>query len=385
MPPKPADTDHEPLELADGWDKETARPASASRAVAPEADPLAGWETPLEDVSWGEPSVKKPAGSAPEPAPPEEVLPPVAGEKLVELLWDENEPAESDLLAEEEDPFADPAPPEENSLAAAETTAETEASPVTLEGDGGEDSAPAPEDNAPGPLDFSRLMAQLSSENQEDDAEAGPLAEEADGEPAPEASAKPAKVELDIEGMPLDEGQLEEAGEPGPAGAGPDETAPEAEAGPAARKVSLVKLSLLIVPAFLLLAALGFVGYKLFLSAPPREIASGPKRAAWPAPPPPLPGDLPLEPFFFLLSDHQAYVPVEARITIFYENPELMLDLRDDLHLYRDYIFRYIQNQDAGLLTSRDRLEDLQYNLLDLINQQLGVPAVTHLRIEFRR
>lgn len=378
MPSKPLNTD-DPLELAEGWDRE------ADKSAPPAADPQDDWDTPLDDVSWDEPTVKNVTEEA---APSlEEVLPPVTGDNLVEISADYDidatpseqpeqleQPEQPEQPEDDDDPFAEP---------------DSQAAPPPEPGPPGD---PPPQE--PATPEENQGEADEGSAYESEAAVAGEDSAATADIPAAPEKAKPLKVELDLEGMQL-ESDLTHQGEDedeeddnGKESAEVDDLPPELEVGQASwlpsGKITLAKLLLFLVPAALLAAGLTFMGYRLFFSSS-AEIAEQQFQDVWPAPVPVGPGDWRLEPFFFLLSGPQAQEPVELIITVFYDQPELILAFKDDLPRYRDYIFRYIQQQDAGILTDPARQEKLQSDLRNLLNQKLGAPAITYLGFAFTR
>ena len=214
-----------------------------------------------------------------------------------------------------------------------------------------------------------------------------PEAGEDDGPPVP------TKVELDLEGIFLDDvaesPEPEKEPEPAPpaetepAEISPAESAPAEEA-TAPRKRPRLKILLIIGPAVLGLLGLSFGVYKLFFSAPADEGGEAVQVLVIdPLPPPrePEPGALDLAPFFINFQASRPEIIMEMRVVLHYNDlPDKHL-IEEKMPLVRDIIFRLTQNKGRQVVTSGDLQRELRQELTEAINASLDGEKLSYVQI----
>ncbi|MDR2725718.1 MAG: flagellar basal body-associated FliL family protein [Candidatus Adiutrix sp.] len=377
------DWDSLPLDpAADDWDAQPAKPAQPEKQVQPE----------------------EPAPSE-EPAPPEEQAPPEKAPPsrpapMEEDDFDEEAPgAFLDGLTDglgDGLPNAAPAPepePEPQAKAQAEAPKPPAAPP----------KLPPP----PAPGSFDAFLGENAGHGVGfvPPPPAAPKAPTPADKDAPEgdspdsgpAAPLPQKVELDIEGIDLDDlvaavdpedepaapapeppPPAQEPAAPAPA---PEPPPPEAEAHH--HRIPLAKLLILVLPALVVLVGLGFVIHRLFIHTPPPppEVL-----VIDPTVPPrePEPGEVPLKPFYINFAGEPEVI-VEMSAVLYYNDISDRELIEANLPSVREVIFRLTRNKGGQVVTNGGIQRALRQELRQAANEALGAEAISYVQLtQFR-
>jgi len=340
-------------------DFDTPSPAAAE---FPEPEP-----PELEAPKPEAPEVPEPPPAAPKPPPK---LPPPPPPGAFDAFLGDNAGKEEVAAA----PAKKPAPPPEPDL---------------------EDKTASP---PPDPEDESSEGESPESEPPED--------ESPDSEPDATPHPIPPKVELDIEGIFLDElishpPQDAEAAaeEPAPAAkktpAPPAPAAAEKPASPAPapaeeppeaaphHKVPFLKLLTLVVPAILILIGLGWAVHRLFIHTPPpppQVLVIDPSLP----PHEPEPGEVPLKPFYINFAGEPEVI-VEMSAVLYYNDISDRELIVENLPSVREVIFRITRSKGSEVVTNGGIQRALRQELLQAANEVLGAKAISYVQLtQFR-
>ena len=211
-------------------------------------------------------------------------------------------------------------------------------------------------------------------------------------EPPPAAAQK---VELDIDGIFLENLDTPHPEQPKPEPASEPEAPAEPEKAPAPagpdlseevavrRKVPLVKLLILVLPSLLVLSGLSFGVYRLFIYKPPPP----PKPLVIDATVPfrePEPGELPLLPFYINFAGEPETI-VEMSVMLYYNDAPDKDLIAANLPAVREVIFRITQSKGSQVVTSGEIQRTLRRELAQAANAALGAEAVSYVQLtQFR-
>ena len=367
---------------------------------------LDDWDSlPLDPDSddWDDPPAAKPAASAPTPPPDDDlddeppVAPPAEPESAPDTLPDDfdlPEPTADDFDAPADLPpddfdLPDPAPADDFDAPVDEPKMPAPVLPPITAAD---DETDESDD------DFGAHLAALSiDEHFPPDGGDAPPASPVEPEPAQDEEPATKKVELDIEGIFLDDHE-EPSDSDGdmPDDGGPEEAPPvEAEAPPPAppeapaeegkKKIPRLKLLLIVGPAVLILAALGLGAYKLFFAAEPEP--PPPPLVIDPRPPhrDPAPGDMELNPFYVNFPGSPNETIVEMQVVLHYPDLPNKMVIDEKMPVIRDIIFRITQSKGAQVISNGELQRSLRQELADQANLALGGEHITYVQInQFR-
>jgi|GEM_PF-5019844 len=257
-------------------------------------------------------------------------------------------------------------------------------------GDRAESDLPA-EDEASDPDDMALLEAMALGGNME-------LAEEPENDPSPASMTEKIeaelddlptkKVELDIEGIFLEDH------DPPPAEEEPPEPEPQVEAAPPAavpaapeeppapKKIPKLKLLMVLAPALLLVCGLGFGVYKLFFSSPSAEEGPAPL-VIDPAVPQrePQPGSLDLGVFYVNFPGERGETIMEMTVVLHYRDLPNRAAIEARLPLVRDIIYLVTQGQGSQVISNGESQRLLRQLAAEQINAALGGEHIEYLQL----
>lgn len=204
-----------------------------------------------------------------------------------------------------------------------------------------------------------------------------------------DAEAVIKKVELDIEGIFLDDVETEP--EEPPADTADDEPWPEEEPAeevpaavedyPAKKKIPRIKFLMVIG-----LASLGFMGilfgvYKIFFSGSAEVVP--PDLVIDPSIPPrePVPGEITLEPFFINFPAGPSETIIEMTVILYYEDLPDRAEIERKLTAVRDVIYRVTQGKGAQIVTNGELQKVLRQELAEKSNLLFDANKITYVQI----
>lgn len=343
-----------------------------------------------------------PASAPPSPPPPP--VPTLAEEPEPDTIVDFDLPENSDFFSKpdkaDETPDAASGAPDERHLDAFETPEAAPAPAVdkAAGNDSGPIAAPAPPRppvQAVGVDDADQTEDDFDAHLGANDIENAFAAMERRTAPPPEIpEAEPdfedlttKKVELDIDGIFFDgtgddaptEPEPEPEPEP-PAAEQPALEEPPPE--PVGKKIPIVKLLIIVIPALLFLSGAAFGLYKLFFSSSGASPAAR-EAVIDPRVPPrdPVPGEMPLEPFYIAFPGSQGDTLVEMAIVLHYNDFPDKAAVGEGLVTVRDLIFRAVQGKGSRIISDGEMQKALREELAADINLALGREAVSYVGI----